>query len=448
MPQQTVARITVTCPACRQPFQTPVQQILDVKEDPSAKVRVLNGVINIAQCPHCGAQGPMNMPFLYHDPEKELALVYMPMEVGGAREEREQIIGRLTRRVMDQLPSEERKAYLLQPEVFLTMENLTKRILKEEGVTEEMLAEQKQKAELLQRMVDSASDEALEAMISTNDETVDETFLYMLTRNLELAQSAGYEEDAQRLRRVREKLLELSSEGQAIQARNEILGKLRDEPNREKLLELLVEAREKETREMLVAFGRPLLDYIFFQSLTSKIEATRSEEEKERLTELRKEILDIRDQLDKEAQAVYEARASLLRDLLTSDNRRELARRRITEVDDAFLNVLGANLEEAHRAGNEEALSALREIWNVVIGLMEEAMPPELRLINRLLAAEDEGQIERLLEGSRNLVTQRMAQFIEQSEAEAREEGDSETAERLALVLQKMRRMLAEEMLA
>jgi hypothetical protein len=438
----------VACPACRQPFQTPVQQIFDVKEDPSAKARVINGIINIARCPHCGAQGAMNVPFLYHDPEQELALVYMPMEVGGDREQREQIIGRLTRRVMDQLPSEERKAYLLQPEVFLTMDNLTKRILKEEGVTEEMLEAQRQKAELLQRMVDAASDEALEAMISANDETIDETLFYMLTRNLELAQAAGYEQDAQGLRRVREKLLELSSEGQAIRARNEILGALRDEPNREKLLELLIQVREKETREMLVAFGRPLLDYIFFQSLTSEIEAASGEEEKERLTKLRKEILDIRDQLDREAQALYAARAALLRDLLTSDNPRELARRRITEIDDAFLNVLGANLQEAQKAENEDALNALHEIWNVVIGLMEEAMPPELRLINRLMAAEDEVTIERLLEENRNLVTQRMAQFVEQSEAETREEGDTETAEQMALVLKRMRRMLAEEMLA
>jgi hypothetical protein len=425
-----------------------VQQILDVREDPNAKARVLSGITNLARCPHCGAQGAMNMPFLYHDPEKELALVYMPMEVGGDREEREQIIGSLTRRVMDQLPSEERRAYLLQPEVFLTMENLTKRILKEEGVTEEMLEEQRQKAELLQRMLSAASDDELEAMISANDEMVDETLFYMLTRNLELVQSSENEQAAQRLRRVREKLLALSAEGQAIQARNEMLEALRDEPNREKLLELLVKAGEKETREMLVAFGRPLLDYLFFQSLTSKIEATSDKEEKKRLTELRKEVLDIRDQLDKEAQALYEARAALLRDLLTSENPEEMARRRITEIDDAFLNVLGANLQEAHKAENEEALNALRAIWDIVIGLMEEAMPPELRLINRLIAAKDEEEIERLLEENRNLVTQRMAQFVEKTEGEAREEGDLETADKMALMLKKMRRMLAEELLA
>ncbi|MBS3783960.1 MAG: hypothetical protein KGY78_05920 [Anaerolineae bacterium] len=446
MAEQRVAR--VTCPACNQPFQTPVQQIFDVGEDPSAKQRVLNGLTNVAQCPHCGMQGAMTVPFLYHDPEKELALVYMPMEAGGAREQREQIIGRLTRRVMDRLPSEQRKAYLLQPEVLLTIDNLIKRILKADGVSEEMLEEQKQKAELLQRMVEAASDEALEAMIEANDELIDETFFYMLTRNLEIVQASDQEAAAQQLRQVREKLLELSSEGQQIQARNKLMNALREEPNRDKLLELLIEAPDRETREMLVAFGRPLLDYLFFQNLTSRIDASDDEKEKERLKELRQEILDTRDRLDEEAQALYESRAALLRDLLTSDEPRDLARRRMGEIDEAFLNVLGANLQQAHEQEDEQALEALREVWNAVMGLMEEALPPELRLINRLMAAEDEEEIERLLEESRNLVTQRMAQFIEESEAEAREEGDLETAEQMALISEKISSILAQEMLA
>jgi len=446
MPQQRVAR--VTCPACNQPFQTPVQQIFDVGEDPSAKQRVLNGITNVAQCPHCGTQGAMSVPFLYHDPENELALVYMPMEAGGDREQREQTIGRLTRQVMNQLPSEQRKAYLLQPDVFLTMDNLIKRILKEEGVSEEMLEEQKQKAQLLQRMVEAASDEALEAMIEANDDVIDETFFYMLTRNLELTQAADQEAASQKLRQVREKLLELSTEGQAIQARNELLAALREEPNRDKLLELLIEAPDRETREMLVAFGRPMLDYLFFQNLTSEIDAAADQEKKERLKSLRQEILDTRDRLDEEAQALYESRAALLRDLLTSDDPQELARRRITEIDEPFLNVLGANLQQAHNQEDEEALEALRGIWDVVMGLMEEAMPPELRLINRLMAAEDEEEIERLLEQSRNLVTQRMAQFVDETEAKAREDGDLETAEQMALVSEKMSRMLAQDMLA
>jgi hypothetical protein len=390
----------------------------------------------------------MSVPFLYHDPEKELALVYMPMEAGGDRQQREQAIGRLTRRVMNQLPSEQRKAYLLQPDVMLTMDNLTKRILKEEGVTEEMLEAQEQKTQLLQRMLEAASDDALEAMIEANDEIIDEVFIYMLTHNLEIAQSADQETAAQKLRHIRDRLLELSTEGQAIKARNELINALREEPNREKLLELLIEAEDKETRELLVTAGRPMLDYLFFQSLTSKIDAASDPEEKERLKALRKEVLDTRDRLDEEARALFEARAGLLRDMLNADDPKETARRHLNEIDEAFLNVLSANLQQAHERKDERALEALREVWDAVMGLMEEAMPPELRLINRLVEAEDDEEIDRLLEESRNLVTEPMAQFAEETEARAREEGDTETADQMARVAEKMRGMLARDMLA
>lgn len=446
MPQQRIAR--VTCPACNQPFQAPLQQIVDAREDPHAKSRVLNGLINVAQCPHCGFRGALNTPFLYHDPENELALVYMPMETGADRDQREQIIGRLTRRVMDRLPAEERKAYLLQPEVFLTMENLTKSILKAEGVTEEMLEEQKEKAQLLQRMAQATSDEELEAMVEENGEKIDELFFYMLERNLEIAQSVGEEESTEALRRVREKALDLSTAGQAIRARNKAVEALREEPSREKLVELLIEAQDAQTREILVAAGRPMLDYLFFQRLTSQIEAASDQEERERLTELRREILDIRDRLDEEMRNVYEARGSLLRDLVASDDPKELARRRIQEIDEAFLNVLGSNLEEAHKRGDEESLEALRSVWRIVMDLMEEGMPPELRLLNRLMAAEEEEEIERILEANKNLVTDGLVQFFRETEAEAREEGDRETAEQMARISEKMGSILAEDMLA
>ena len=57
MPQTMVARIT--CPSCQNQFQMPLEQIVDVRANPGAKARVLNGLINVAACPHCGAAGPL-----------------------------------------------------------------------------------------------------------------------------------------------------------------------------------------------------------------------------------------------------------------------------------------------------------------------------------------------------------------------------------------------------
>ena len=443
MPQVLVAR--VNCPNCGSPFQTPIEQVVDVRADPSAKMRVLNGLVNMAVCPQCGVRGTLSLPFLYHDPDKELALIYMPMEAGRDNLERQQAIGKLTSAVMDQLPPEGRKGYLFQPQEFLTLENLVNKILEEDGVTPEMIEEQKAKAQLLQRMLDATSDEALEAMIRENDVAIDADFLRMLTMNLEIAQATGQAADIPRLLAVRNKLIELSSEGRVVKARSEMIEALRTEPTREKLLDLLTHAADEPTRELLVTFGRPLLDYRFFQTLTSRIESEGDSDERERLTALRKEVLDVRNQLDQQTRVLYEERSELLRDMLLSDDPEALARRRSQEIDQAFSNVLAANLEEARAAGNEEAASSLEAIWSLLLRMMEETLPPEVRFFNRLMAAEDEAEIDELLQDGRDLVTERLVQLMEEAEARMREEGELETADHLARVLEKARSVAALE---
>jgi hypothetical protein len=446
MPQLLLARIN--CPSCGQQFQAPVEQILDVRADPSAKMRVLNGLVNVAACPQCGMRGALGLPFLYHDPDKELALIYMPMEAGRDNLERQQAIGRLTSGVMESLPPEERKGYLFQPQVFLTLENLANKILEADGVTPEMIEEQKAKSELLQRMLDATSGEALEAMIKENDAAIDADFFRMLTMNLEIAQATGQTADVPRLLAVRDKLIELSREGRAAQARTEMLEALRTDPTREKLLELLAQASDESTRELLIVFGRPLLDYAFFQSLTSRIESAVDDDERKRLVALRTEVLDTRDRIDQETRALYEERSALLRDLLLSDDPEPLARRRAQDLDQAFFNVLAANMEEARAAGNEEALGSLQAIWGLLLKLREETLPPEVQLFNRLMGAEDDAQIESLLQSNRDLVTERLIELMEDVEARMREEDQVETADRLALVLEKAKGMATLEMAA
>lgn len=442
MPRVMLAR--VTCPGCRNPFETPIEQILDVRDDPGGKIRVLNGLVNVAACPHCGMGVALNLPFLYHDPDNELALVYMPMEAGRSDLERQQAIGKLTSAVMDSLPPEERKAYLLQPQIFFTLENLANKILEADGVTPEMIEQQKARVELLQRMLDATSDESLEAMIKENDASIDAGFFRLLGLNLEMAQAAGRAADVQLILALQSKLLELSSEGQVVSARGEMLRALRTQPTREKLLDLLIQAPDEPTRGLLVTFGRPLLDYPFFQALTARIESAPDEAGQERLKALRKEILDVRDRLEEATRALYEARAGLLRDLLLSDDPETLARRRFPELDEAFLNALAANLEKARASGDGQTVRALQFIWDLVLRLAEESMPPEVRFLNRLVAVESDAEVERLLQENRDLVTERLIRFMEETEAGIREQGALETAERLASVLEKARGMVAE----
>ena len=210
------------------------------------------------------------------------------------------------------------------------------------------------------------------------------------------------------------------------------------------MLELLIEAPDQEAREVLVVFGHPLLDYSFFQGLTSRIDAAADAKEKERLTAIRAEVLEIRDRLDEEARAVLEERATLLRDLMVSSAPENLARRRMGELDRAFLTVLTSQLEEAQQAENEEAVNALQGVYDLVLRLAEETLPPPIRLLNRLMSAEDDETIDKLLEGNRPLITDKFVELVDQmvSSVQEDEEVPPEAVERLRRILPKAKSMV------
>ena len=439
---QTIARIT--CPNCQNQFQVPVEQVIDVRADPGAKGRVLNGLVNMAVCPHCGMGGALGLPFLYHDPDKEVAFIYMPMEAGRTDVERQQAIGKLTTEVMDSLPPEERKGYLLQPQVFFSMENLLNKLLELEGITPEMIDAQKAKVALLQQMAMAESDEALEALIKENEEAVDDEFFRLLAINLQIVQSAGQEAGLEKLMAVREKLLELTEVGKKVKVQEELVKALQEDPNRETLLDLLVKAPDEEAREVLLLVGRQLVDYLFFQKLTARIEAASDAAEKKHLTALRQEVLDVRDRLDEVERAMLDQRTALLRDLLLSSDPENLARRRMAEIDQPFLALLVSEMQEAQEEGNEEAVKSLQAIWEILMRLSEESLPPVVRLLNRLMAVEDEGDIDKLLEANRALVTPQFVELLEQAQASMQEDEEAppESAERLALVVAKAKLLL------
>ena len=77
----------IQCPNCQQPIIADINQLFDLSEDPSAKQRLLSGAFNVIQCPSCGYQGNATTPLVYHDPEKELLLTFVPPELGLKRDE-------------------------------------------------------------------------------------------------------------------------------------------------------------------------------------------------------------------------------------------------------------------------------------------------------------------------------------------------------------------------
>ncbi|MBN1179745.1 MAG: hypothetical protein JXD18_11055 [Anaerolineae bacterium] len=422
---QTLAR--VNCPSCGQPFGTPVEQIIDVEVDPSAKSRVLTGQVNVAVCPHCGAMGGLSVPFLYHDPARELALVMMPMEAGRTEVERQKVIGALSRAVMSQMPPEQRKGYLLNPQVFFSLDSVVKKVLEAEGITEEMIEAQRAKLELLQMLMATPVEER-PALVQENAALLDAEFFQIMHANMAQVESIGRQDVLRGLLDLRAMLFEETEMGRRLAVQARAVQTLRENPTREKLLSLLVEVEDRETREVLVTLGQSLMDYFFFQSLTRRIEEQKDATERQRLEALRKEVIDIREDLRVQMQQVFAEKESLIHDLLVSENRELLARRRMADMDELFFSVLVAERERAQEAGDVEAAAELEAVWKLVMGLVEASVPPEVRFLEEIMGAEDEAALRAIFEQNQQFVNPALLDLLTQVEAQLQEQGENEAA--------------------
>ncbi len=423
---------TVACPACGTRFQAPVEQILDVRVNPEVKNRMLSGAINVAVCPACGTGGALNIPFIYHDPEKEKALLFLPFGVGNGEVERQKLAGQLTRQLMDSIPQEERKGYLFQPETFLTMENIVKRVLELEGVTDEDMERSQKQRQFLDTFL-SALEEEWPALIAENEALLDENFFGLLQYTMQVVAMAGADSgDFSKVEKAYTYLVDNTAIGQLLTKRTEVIRQFADDPTQTTLLEALIAAPDEETVEALVQSGLSLMDYAFFQQLVYRIEAAEDPQEKAQLTHLRRQILEIRDAIMEASEDVARSRAQLLEKLLTTDDPLKMARSYLSELDDTFALVLRSELTAARNRGDKQSVEALQRIATVLNQVTEENMPPEIVLARRLLMASSEEQMHALLKSNQKMLQPPFFQFLENIEATSREQGETQTADQLA----------------
>jgi len=168
-------KIQTSCPNCQQPIIAEIQQVIDVGRNPQAKNLILSGELNMALCQVCGFQGQLPVPVVYHDAEKELLFTFSPPDANKTMEEKERELAPLLKTVIDNLEPKDRKGYLFQPKVMLTINNLVKNILLEDGITEEMIKNQQEKMKLLDSLF-SLEGEKLTETIRANKDQIDRIF--------------------------------------------------------------------------------------------------------------------------------------------------------------------------------------------------------------------------------------------------------------------------------
>jgi hypothetical protein len=431
---------TINCPVCRQPFSALLEQLIDVGLDPTAKERLLSGRVNLVTCPHCGYRGMVGTPLVYHDPDKKLAIIYVPMELNLQQTERERLIGDFTNALMRSLPEDAPKGYLLQPRSALTLQGLTEQVLEADGITPEMLDQERRKVEIINQLAEVNKEER-DALLEDNQHLFDLTFLELLTAAAQGASQIGNERAALRLLNVREHLLETTEAGQTMKAQQEALMEaskelqaLGESITRESFVDLLVQNSNNPLKiEALGTLGRTLLDYTTFQLLTQHI--TRAEgEEKSNLEWVRNRLLEINAEHEQQARAVIQRSADTLRVILQSGDVPTAVRNNLDRIDDTFLQVLQVNIEEARKAGNAEVSNRLKQIRDEVLRIIQASAPPEIRLINDLLSVETEEESLELLRNRRGELSEEVVNMMGDLAEQLRGGGNEPAAARLDLL--------------
>lgn len=433
-PPQTVG---INCPNCGTPYPTQVFSIVDAGQDPVLKSLMLSGQLNVAVCPRCGAGGAITTPLLYHDPAHDFLGVFVPQQV--PVNEQQKVIGDLSRRLMNGLPQEARRGYMLTPKQFLSFQSLLEAVLEHEGITREMLDKQRRQVQLVEQAALAMQDaEGLRRLVQERDAEMDDDFFSLLSMLTEASASNNDVESARQLIELRERLIELTSWGERVQKQRAAVAQLRADTTEAQLVDMVVAAEDERVVDALVLAGGSLVNYAFFQELTHRVEAAEQSGDgaaAQRLKELREHILQFSQRLEEAQRAAMQQYSTLLGEILASDDIERAVAERAAYIDQSFLSVVSANLQEAERRKAGAAVNRLRQVWDAAVNAINQASPPEVQLVNQLLMAEYPGETRKLLAEQRDLVT---ADFIE-ALGELAEQMDAEGAPDIASRLRQIR---------
>ncbi len=440
MPQTQIA-----CPRCRQMITANVEQLFDVSSDPGAKQRLLGGVSNMARCPHCGYEGRLATPIVYHDADKELLLTFFPPELGMPLNEQERLIGPLITQVTNRLPAEKRKAYLFKPIANLTFESLVETILGKDGITPEMIKAQQERLNLVDRLLQATTPDVRSEIIKQNTSLFDEQFFALFSRLLQAGMGSGQDDLTKQMSDLQKQLLSETEYGRHLQesvgeleAAAKTLQEAGKSLTREKLLDLLIAAPSAARLKAYVSLARNGMDYTFFQNLSEKIEKAAGDEKK-KLEDLREKLLDYVNEADKQLEARYKQAQELVEKVLAQEDVARATRDNLEGFTQDAVDIAQTMLRQASEKNDYARMGKLQKMIEVLQAAS--APPPEVAFIEQLLDAPDQAGVEKMLAANENMINDSFMEalngLVAQIDAQAGSDAGGE-AKKLAQKMQEV----------
>lgn len=418
------------CPQCQAPVIAEIFQLIDADRTPQLKQMLIQGSLNVAQCQNCGWAGAVGTPLLYHDAAHELFMVYLPMEMNISVPEREKLVGSMVRQVVDSMPPDKRKAYLLNPQQIITWKSFMEKVLETEGITPEMIEHQRQQVDLLQKLATVDKDVAA-VLLEDNPRLIDAQFFALIQQMIEsLSRSQQGQAQLVKLTNVRAQLMRETAVGRQLQKENMALhafnmdvkkvGQLRPEV----LLKHVVANRnDASVVEAVASAGQPALTYEFFSMLSAEIDSASDPVDKKLLGDIRTSLLAMYDAIQAASSKIVAEATETIEILLNAENQELAIAEYIGRIDDNFMAILSAQMRQAEQQGDEARADALFALQETIVNMAEQAVPREMRLINDLMTTQTEEEARQLLDQHADLVTPEFTQAVDSLAAELEAEG-------------------------
>ena len=405
-----------------------IEQLVDVTYEPASKQRLLSGQSNFARCPHCGYEGRLATPIVYHDNEKDLLLTFFPPELGMPLNEQERLIGPLIKQVVDRLPPEKRKGYLFNPTANFTYESMMETILNKDGITSEMIKSQQERVTLVEKLIQTTKADVRLEMIKLNEKIIDEQFFGLFSRIAQNAMQSGQEPIARALIELQKQLLEETAFGRQlkesvgeVEAATKVLQEAGQGLTREKLLDFVLEAKNDARIRAYVSLARGGMDYVFFQNLTEKIDKADGDE-KTRLESIREKVLGFTAEVDKQLEARFKQLQDFVESVLAQEDVEKATRENIEGFTQDSVEVVNQLLRQASEKNDYTRMGKLQKMVQV---LQEASAPtPEIAFIEELLQAPDEAGIEQMLKENDAMVNQQFVDALSGLVAQFESQGD------------------------
>ncbi len=426
-----MAQTQIACPRCKQMIAANVEQLFDVTADPQAKQRLLSGQVNFARCQYCGYQGRLATPVVYHDNDKELLLTFFPAELGLPVNEQERMIGPLIKQVMDRLPPEKRKGYLLKPQANLTYESMIETILGKDGITPEMLKEQQDRVQFIEKLMQVTSKDVRTELIKQNVKIIDEQFFALFSRIAQSAMNSGQEQMARVLIDIQTQLLDETEYGRQLK---ESVGELEAAQHelqdagqsltREKLLNFVVASKSDSRIRAYVSLARGGMDYTFFQLLSERIDKSTGDE-KTRLEGIREKLLGFVADMDKQMEARVKQAQDFVESLLAAPDIEQAVTANLDKFTQDAVEIAQQMLQQSTAKNEYERMGKLQKMIQV---LQTASAPPEIAIIEQLIQLPDAATIEQALTQNPDIVTQGLLDTLTGLATQMESQGDNPEA--------------------